>query len=81
MANYGLFFAETDDSADRNDDEVDILNESLGWRLHVSGSMEEILDWFVDTFNDDDLPSPSNNWCRVVKYKDDTIVDGDLVVL
>jgi hypothetical protein len=43
--------------------------------------MEEILDWFVDTFNDDDLPSPNNNWCRVVKYKDDTIVDGDLVVL
>jgi hypothetical protein len=81
MATYGVFFADPGDGAGRYDDESLVLDEECGWGHRFDGSAVEVLEWIVDEFNDEDLPDASGHWMRVVKYTDNTIVDGEQVVL
>lgn len=78
---YGVYFGDTDEGAATSDGDDLVINEDDGWRCHEAGSLEDVAYWIVREFNDDDLPGSDDTLMRIVKYPDDSIADGEKVVL
>lgn len=83
MVKYGLYFGEISEGAERHDDDETILAEDNGWAHFMSGTVQEILYEIVDLYNGEDnhFTECNDYWMALLRIWDNTVVDGDEVVL
>lgn len=81
MAKWSVYFGDNSEGARRDDDDDMIIAQDDGWALHETDTLENIVDWLVGEYNEENLPSYSDYWMRIIKMPDNEILDGEQVVL